>query len=190
MTMRSRRPSCCLRRRALARISARVMPGVSSTKSLDSMRRSRPALSLSLSSRPRKPVCSLRAPTEASPASMRRRRDSLDISSEKTATTLPSRTALFWAMLMAQAVLPMEGPGGDDDELGLLEAGGHLVELDEVGSEAGDLAALLVELVDGAEGVPDDVRDAGEAAGDGVLGDLHEAGFDLVEDVDGLEGLV
>ena len=45
----------------------------------------------------------------ASLASMRRRSDSLDISSEKTATTLLSRTAQFCAMLMAQAVLPMEG---------------------------------------------------------------------------------
>ena len=47
--------------------------------------------------------------TKACEASMRRSRDSLDISSEKTATTLPSLTAAFSAMLMAQAVLPMLG---------------------------------------------------------------------------------
>jgi len=59
-----------------------------------------------------------------------------------------------------------------------------------VGAEAGDFAALLVEFVDGAEGVADDVGDVGEAAGDGVLGDLHHAVFNLVEDVDSFEGLV
>jgi len=51
----------------------------------------------------------LRALMRASPASMRRRRDSFDISREKTATTRPSRMAEFCAMLIAQAVFPMEG---------------------------------------------------------------------------------
>ena len=40
---------------------------------------------------------------------MRRSKDSFDISREKMATTLPSFTAAFSAMLMAQAVLPMLG---------------------------------------------------------------------------------
>ena len=40
---------------------------------------------------------------------MRRSRDSLDISSEKMATTLPSRTPTFSAILIAHAVFPMPG---------------------------------------------------------------------------------
>jgi hypothetical protein len=58
-------------------------------------------------------------------ASMRRSSDSFDISSEKTATTLPSRTAAFCAMLMAQRGFSHAGARGDDDQLGVLQAAGH-----------------------------------------------------------------
>jgi hypothetical protein len=47
-----------------------------------------------------------------------------------------------------------------------LQAGGHLVELGEVGGEAGDFAGLAVEVVDAAEGAGDDLFEAGEAFGD------------------------
>ena len=47
--------------------------------------------------------------TLASLANSRRNRLSLLISSENTATTLPSRIATFCAMLIANAVLPIEG---------------------------------------------------------------------------------
>ena len=56
-----------------------------------------------------KPDWILRMFTKASDASIRRRSDSLDISSEKMPTTRPSRSAACCAMLMAHAVLPMEG---------------------------------------------------------------------------------
>ena len=45
------------------------------------------------------------------------------------------------------------GARGDDDEVGGLEAGGHLVELGVMGGEAGDLLAAGVERVERAEGV-------------------------------------
>ena len=80
--------------------------------------------------------------------------------------------------------------GGDDDELGVLEAARHLVELDVVGGEAGDFPALLVEGVDGAEGAGDDLGDVGEAALDGAVGDFGEADFYVVEDLGGVLGLV
>ena len=59
-----------------------------------------------------------------------------------------------------------------------------------MGGEAGDFAALLVEGVDGAEGVGDDLADAGEAALDAFFGDLHELLLGGVEDVEGVFALV
>ena len=83
------------------------------------------------------------------------------------------------------------GAGGDDGELGLLQAAAHLVELREVSAEAGDLVlSLLVEVVDGFEGAGDDIVDAGEAAGDALLSDFEERGFGGVEDIEGSLALV
>ena len=75
----------------------------------DSISRSSALSSLPLSSLGRKPVWILREFTIASLASSLRSRLSLLISSENTATTLPSRIAAFCAMLIASAVLPIEG---------------------------------------------------------------------------------
>ena len=106
----------------------------------------------------------------ASLASMRRRRDSLDISSEKTATTLLIFDGAVLRDVDGPGGLAHGGAGGNDDEFGVLEAARHLVELDVVGGEAGDFPALLVERVDGAEGAGDDFGDVGEAALDGAVG--------------------
>ncbi len=86
--------------------------------------------------------------------------------------------------------LAHRGARGDDDELAALQAGGHLVELDVVRGEAGDLAALLVERVDRTEAVGDDVGDRGEAALDRGVGYVSELGFDVVEDRGCVLGLV
>ena len=59
-----------------------------------------------------------------------------------------------------------------------------------MGGEAGDLPALLVEGVDRAEGVGDDLRDAGEAALDALFGDLHELLLGGVENVEGIFALI
>jgi hypothetical protein len=57
-------------------------------------------------------------------------------------------------------------PSGNDDQLALLQAAGHAVELGEVGGQAGDFAALLVEVVDGPEGVLHDLVERLEALRD------------------------
>ncbi len=82
------------------------------------------------------------------------------------------------------------GPRGDDDELGLLEAAGHAIEFGEMGGEAGDLAAFLIEVVDGFEGAGDDVVHARKAAGDAFFGNFEERGFGGVEDFEGFFALV
>ena len=86
-------------------------------------------------------------------------------------------------MLMAPGGLAHRGAGGDDDEFGVLQAGGHAVELGIVGGEARNLAALLVELVDGAEGRSHNVGDVGEAAGDGLVGYFDQTHLDLRQHV-------
>ena len=67
--------------------------------------------------------------------------------------------------------------GGNDDQLAFLQAAGHAVELSKVGGQAGDFAALLVEVVDGAKGVADDLVEGLEAVGDAFLGDFHQLGL-------------
>ncbi len=80
---------------------------------------------------------------------------------------------------------------GDDDELRLLEAAGHAVEVGEVGFKAGDFAvAFGEEVVDRAEGVADDLGDRSEAALDAVLGDFEQLGLGGVEHVEGVIRLV
>jgi hypothetical protein len=51
-------------------------------------------------------------------------------------------------MLSAKLVLPTDWPGGDDDEVALLEAGRQRVEVGEAGPDAADLAAMGVEVVE------------------------------------------
>ena len=72
--------------------------------------------------------------TRASEHSRRRTSCSFDISSEKMATPVFASRAAYCAMLRANAVFPMLGPAGDDDEVGGLQAGGHAVEVDEARS--------------------------------------------------------
>ena len=75
-------------------------PGISSSSA---------ARSLPMSSRAEEAGAQFVRVHRACEHSMRLSSASFDISSEKTATTLPSRTAAFSAMLMAKAVLPIEG---------------------------------------------------------------------------------
>ena len=82
------------------------------------------------------------------------------------------------------------GTGGDDDQLALLQAAGHAVELGEIGGQAGDFAALLVEIVDGAEGVLDDLVERLEALREALLADLQQLRLGGVEDIEGGLALV
>ena len=147
-------------------------------------------MSLVLSSRGMKPVCSLRAPTMASAGE--------HTAEERLFAHFEREDGDDLAVADGAVLGDVDGPGGlaharaggDDDELGVLEAGGHLVELNVVGGEAGDFLALLVEGVDGAEGAGDDFGDAGEAALDGGVGDVGETLFNVVEDGGGVFGLI
>ena len=62
-----------------------------------------------------------------------------------------------------------------------MQAAGHLVEVGVVGGQPGHLFLLGVEIVDGSEGIANDLGNAGKTAGDTALGDLEQAGFGGVE---------
>ncbi len=79
---------------------------------------------------------------------------------------------------------------GDDDQLGVLQPAGHAVEVLVVRLQARDFAALLVQVVDRAEGVAHDLRDARKAAGDAALGHFHQRGLGRVQHLERLFALV
>ena len=79
---------------------------------------------------------------------------------------------------------------GKNDEIGLLKAAGHFVEIGVMGFEAGDALAALEKRVDGAEGVADDILNALEAFADTLLGEGEDGGFGVVEDLVGGLGLL
>ena len=105
------RPSPCsaFSRRALARISKREMPGVSSMKMGDSDRIPAPVVSFGQSESERYPVRSLWESTLATEHSIRCTSCSFDISRLKMATGMCSWTAACCAMFRQKLVLPMEG---------------------------------------------------------------------------------
>ena len=59
-----------------------------------------------------------------------------------------------------------------------------------VRGQAGDFAAFLIEVVDGAEGAFDDLWNAGESLGDAALGDFEQRGFGGVQDFEGIFALI
>ena len=82
---------------------------MSSMKILASASALSPDTSFWRSSRLRKPLRSLCESTRACEESIRNTSASRDISKENTPTTFPPRTAAFSAMLMANAVFPIDG---------------------------------------------------------------------------------
>ena len=97
---------------------------------------------------------------------------------------LPRLGARVLGDVQAERRLPHRGTRGDDDEVALLQAARHLVEVDEAGGDAGDELAALGELVDGAEALLDDLPDLDEAlpdppfrdVEDGLLGPVQQHG--------------
>jgi hypothetical protein len=73
------------------------------------------------------------------------------------------------------------GTGGDDDQVGRLQAAGHLVELGVVGGQPGHLFLLRIQIVDGPEGVAHDLRDPGKSASDAAFGNFEQPGFSGIE---------
>src|SRR5581483_5105176 len=77
----------------------------------------------------------------------------------------------------AERGIAHRGPGRDDDELTFLQTAGHAVELGEVRGEARYFPAMLVEIVDAAEGVLDDDIERLQAACDALFTDLEQLGL-------------
>ena len=70
---------------------------------------------------------------------------------------------------------------GDQDEVGGLQAGGHLVELDEAGRHAGDVLLALVQPLDVLERVVQDVLDGNRVALEPPLGQAEDAALGVVD---------
>src|SRR5262249_29555250 len=71
----------------------------------------------------------------------------------------------------------------DNDQFGLLQAAGLVVEFGEVGLQAGDALALLVELVDRPERLFDDLLYALEALAYALLRDLENLRLRRIDDL-------
>ncbi len=76
------------------------------------------------------------------------------------------------------------GPGGKNNQLALLKAARHAVQIGEVGGQTGDLAALLIQLVNGAEGVGDDQIERLQAARNRALRGLEQLALGLADNVE------
>src|SRR6266436_4039091 len=76
----------------------------------------------------------------------------------------------------------LRGTRGEDEQLGGLETGGELIELDVAGGDAGDALAFAKDFFEALEIVADDVLDREEADADAVFGELGDGGFGVVED--------
>ena len=157
------------------------MAGVSSMNIFASASRSSASINLPRSALGINPVWIFCIETIACEASMRRSSDSLDISSEKTATILPSRHRGILGNVDGPGRLAHAGTGGDDDQVGRLQAAGHLVELGVVGGQPGHLFLLRIQIVDGPEGIAHDLRNPGKSASDAAFGNLEQAGFGGIE---------
>ena len=80
-----------------------------------------------------------------------------------------------------EARLPHRRPRRDEHEVGRLEAGGHLVEIDETGRHAGDQALVLLQLLDRREAALHEIAQRDEAGADAIFGDGKDRALGLVE---------
>ena len=81
-----------------------------------------------------------------------------------------------------QAGLPHRRPGGDDDEIGGLQARRHLVEIREARGHAGDELLPRVQLLDGVEARLGQLAQRHEPVAHVVVGDGENRVLGLVED--------
>ena len=73
--------------------------------------------------------------------------------------------------------------GGDEDEVRLLEARGHRVEVREAGADAADLALVLVEVVEPVVGGVEQRLRAARSRADPLLADREELLLGAVDDL-------
>src|SRR5262249_50356618 len=80
-----------------------------------------------------------------------------------------------------EARLADAGPGGDHDEVALLEAGRQGVEVGEARGDAVELAAVGMEVVESVVGRVEELLEDAEAGGDPAARDLEELGLGPVD---------
>ncbi len=74
------------------------------------------------------------------------------------------------------------GASGDDDHFGFVQAVGHFVEFIEAGREAGDAAAPLVQVLNGADGGHHVLLHRLSAFLEALFGDFENGGLHLVQE--------
>ena len=77
-------------------------------------------------------------------------------------------------MLATQALFPIDGPGGDHDQVAGLKATGDSVDVAKSGGRAGELQLTCGELLEPIDLVVEDLVDAAEVARLLLVGDLEE----------------
>ena len=102
--------------------------------------------------------------------SRRRTSCSLLISRLKTPTLFFSLDRRVLGDVQREARLADAGPGRDDDEVALLEAGRQRVEVGEAGPDAADLAAVGVQVVEPVVGLVEERLELAEADVDRASG--------------------
>ena len=81
-----------------------------------------------------------------------------------------------------EAGLPHRRARRDEHQVGRLQPGGHLVEIDEAGGHAGDEPLVLLQLLDRRKAALDQIAQRHETLADAVLGDLEDRLFRPVQD--------
>ena len=80
-----------------------------------------------------------------------------------------------------EAGLARARPAADDDQVGRLEAGQLLVEVDEAGGDAGDGLVALEEGLEVVEVGAEEVAEGRHGVGDPALGHVEDQGLGLVD---------
>ena len=81
-----------------------------------------------------------------------------------------------------EAGLAHRRPRRDEDQVRRLQAGGHLVEIDEAGRHAGDEPLVLLQLLDRREAALHEIAQRHEPGADPVFGDREDRPLRLVEE--------
>ena len=174
-------PASAWSRRAFVRSSIAEMFGVSSMYIGASDRAFIAGAIRAKSSSSRKPE---RRRCESMLATLERRRRtscSLLISRLKTPTLLRLLDRGVLGDVEREARLADGRPGGEDDQVALLEPGRERVEVGEPGPDAADLAAVGVEVVEPVVGVVEQRLERAEPGVDALLADREQLGLGAID---------